>query len=114
MSWEEFNQHPHTICGVIEKWAKERPDKIAFIIYDTEKEVNYKEFKEAITAKKPVEVYRHECRHKNFTGRVVTLRASPRIWPVLLNLSSRRAVTSKPILNSFSTIGISYPPSHNT
>ena len=50
MSWEEFNQHPHTICGVIDKWAKERPDKIAFIIYDTEKEVNYKEFKEAITA----------------------------------------------------------------
>ncbi len=50
MSWEEFNQHPHTICGVIEKWAKERPDKHAFIIYDTEKEVTYKEFNEAIIA----------------------------------------------------------------
>ncbi|UCD00736.1 MAG: acyl--CoA ligase [Promethearchaeota archaeon] len=50
MSREEFNQHPHTICGVIEKWAKERPDKTAFIIYDTEKEVTYKEFNEAITA----------------------------------------------------------------
>ncbi len=49
MSWEEFNQHPHTICSVIEKWAKERPDKTAFIIYDTEKEVTYKEFNEAIT-----------------------------------------------------------------
>ncbi len=49
MSWEEFNQHPHTICGVIEKWAKERPDKTAFIIYDTGKEVTYKEFNEAIT-----------------------------------------------------------------
>lgn len=50
MSWEEFNQYPHTICGVIEKWAEERPDKIAFIIYDTEKEVSYKEFNEAILA----------------------------------------------------------------
>ena len=42
MSWEEFNQHPHTICGVIEKWAKERPDKNAFMIYDTEKEAEAK------------------------------------------------------------------------
>lgn len=50
MSWEEYNQHPHTICGVIEKWAKEKPDKKAFIIYDTGKEVTYKEFNEAITA----------------------------------------------------------------
>ena len=50
MSWEEFNQYPHTICGVIEKWAKERSNKTAFIIYDTEKEVTYKEFNEAITA----------------------------------------------------------------
>jgi len=50
LSWEEFNQHPHTICGVIEKWAKERPDKHAFIIYDTGKEVTYKEFNEAIIA----------------------------------------------------------------
>lgn len=50
MSWEEFNQHPHTICGVIEKWAKERPDKHAFIVYDTGKEVTYKEFNEAIIA----------------------------------------------------------------
>ena len=36
MSWEEFNKAPHTIVGVIEKWAKETPDKIALIIYDTE------------------------------------------------------------------------------
>ena len=50
MSWEEYNQHPHTICGVIEKWAKERPDKHAFIVYDTGKEVTYKEFNEAIIA----------------------------------------------------------------
>ncbi|MFX1410014.1 MAG: class I adenylate-forming enzyme family protein [Promethearchaeota archaeon] len=50
MSWEEYNQYPHTICGIIEKWAKERPDKTAFIIYDTEKEVSYKEFNEAIRA----------------------------------------------------------------
>ena len=50
MSWEEYNQHPHTICGVIEKWAKEHPDKHAFIIYDTGKEVTYKEFNEAIIA----------------------------------------------------------------
>lgn len=50
MSWEEYNQHPHTICGVIEKWAKESPDKHAFIIYDTGKEVTYKEFNEAIIA----------------------------------------------------------------
>jgi fatty-acyl-CoA synthase len=49
MSWEEFNQHPHTICDVIEKWAKEKPDKKAFIIYDTGKEVTYKEFNDAIT-----------------------------------------------------------------
>jgi fatty-acyl-CoA synthase len=49
MSWEEFSQHPHTICGVIEKWAKEKPDKKAFIIYDTGKEVNFKEFNDAIT-----------------------------------------------------------------
>ncbi|MFX1503887.1 MAG: class I adenylate-forming enzyme family protein [Promethearchaeota archaeon] len=50
MSWEEYNQYPHTICGIIEKWAKERPDKNAFIVYDTGKEVKYKEFNEAITA----------------------------------------------------------------
>ena len=31
MSWEEFNKYPHTICGVIEKWAEETPDKIALI-----------------------------------------------------------------------------------
>ncbi len=50
MSWEEYNQHPHTIVGVIEKWAKERPDKIAFIIYDTEKQYTFKEFINAINA----------------------------------------------------------------
>ncbi|MFX1327359.1 MAG: class I adenylate-forming enzyme family protein [Promethearchaeota archaeon] len=50
MSWEEYNQYPHTIVSVIEKWAKEKPDKLAIIMYDTEKQVNYKEFNDAITA----------------------------------------------------------------
>ena len=50
MSWEEFNKHPHTICGVIDKWAKETPDKIALIFYDTGKEVTFKEFNDAILA----------------------------------------------------------------
>jgi len=50
MSWEEYNQYPHTIIGVIEKWAREKPDKVAIIVYDTEKEVTYKEFRDAITA----------------------------------------------------------------
>ncbi|MHA1438840.1 MAG: class I adenylate-forming enzyme family protein [Promethearchaeota archaeon] len=50
MSWEEFNQYPHTIVGVIEKWAKEKPDKVALIFYDTGKEVTYKEFNDAIIA----------------------------------------------------------------
>jgi len=34
--------------GVIEKWAKECPNKKALIIYDTSKEVSFKEFNEAI------------------------------------------------------------------
>ena len=46
MSWEEFNQHPHTIVGVIEKWAEKIPDKTAIIMYDTGKKVTYKEFLE--------------------------------------------------------------------
>ena len=50
MSWEEFNQHPHTIVGVIEKWAKEKPDKIALEMYDMCKAFTYKEFNEAIIA----------------------------------------------------------------
>ncbi len=50
MSWEEFDKYPHTICGVIEKWAKETPDKIALIIYNTEKQVIYKEFNGNIMA----------------------------------------------------------------
>jgi len=50
MSWEEFNQHPHTIVGVIEKWAKEKPDKLALEMYDTGKEVTYKELNESIIA----------------------------------------------------------------
>ncbi|MEJ2293400.1 MAG: class I adenylate-forming enzyme family protein, partial [Candidatus Lokiarchaeota archaeon] len=48
MSWEEFNNYPHTINGVIEKWAMEKPDKTAFIFYDTEKKYSYKEFKHTI------------------------------------------------------------------
>jgi fatty-acyl-CoA synthase len=50
MSLEEFKQHPHTINGIIEKWAKENPDKTALIFYDTGKEYTYKEFKDAILA----------------------------------------------------------------
>jgi acyl-CoA synthetase (AMP-forming)/AMP-acid ligase II len=50
MSWEEFEKHPHTICGVIDKWAEETPDKKAFIIYDTAKEFTYKEFRDNINA----------------------------------------------------------------
>ncbi|MFX0008972.1 MAG: class I adenylate-forming enzyme family protein [Candidatus Hermodarchaeota archaeon] len=50
MSLEEFKQHPHTINGVIEKWAKEKPNKTALIFYDTGKEYTYKEFKDAILA----------------------------------------------------------------
>ncbi len=48
MSWEEFKTVPHTINGVIEKWAKERPDKVALIFYDTEKKYTFKEFHDAI------------------------------------------------------------------
>ena len=50
MSWKEFNERPHTIVGVIDKWAKERPEKTALIMYDTEKEVTYKELSITITA----------------------------------------------------------------
>ncbi len=41
---EEFEQYPHTICGVIDKWAEQTSDKEAFIIYDTGKKYTYKEF----------------------------------------------------------------------
>jgi len=50
MSWEEYSQYPHTINGVIEKWAKERPNKIALFFYDTGKEYTYKDFSDAIFA----------------------------------------------------------------
>jgi fatty-acyl-CoA synthase len=50
MSWEEFNQCPHTINGVIEKWANEKSNKTALIFYDTGKKFSYKEFKDAIFA----------------------------------------------------------------
>jgi DNA-binding NtrC family response regulator len=33
--------------------------------------------KQALTSQRPVEVYRHECRHTHFSERVVTLHASP-------------------------------------
>ncbi|MFX1498792.1 MAG: class I adenylate-forming enzyme family protein [Promethearchaeota archaeon] len=49
MSWEEFETHPHTINGVIEKWAKKKAEKFAFIFYDTEKKYTFKEFYDAIT-----------------------------------------------------------------
>ncbi|MFX1235014.1 MAG: AMP-binding protein, partial [Promethearchaeota archaeon] len=49
MSWEEFKTVPHTINGVVEKWAKEKPDKVALIFYDTEKKYTFKDFNNAIT-----------------------------------------------------------------
>jgi fatty-acyl-CoA synthase len=48
LSWEEFNRYPHTIVGVIEKWAREQPDKVALIMYDTGKQVSFKEFSDEI------------------------------------------------------------------
>lgn len=50
MSWEEFNNLPHTVVAAIEKWVQDRPNKTALIFYDTEKKVTYKEFNDAITA----------------------------------------------------------------
>lgn len=40
---EEYNKHPHKIAGVVEKWARETPDKTALIFYDSEKEITYRE-----------------------------------------------------------------------
>ncbi|MFO8019893.1 MAG: class I adenylate-forming enzyme family protein [Promethearchaeia archaeon] len=48
MSMEEFNKYPHTINGVIDKWAEKKPDNTAIIIADTEKEYTYKEFQDSI------------------------------------------------------------------
>jgi len=48
MSEEEFKQHPQTICGIIDKWAVETPDKEAFIIYDTGESYSYKKFQDSI------------------------------------------------------------------
>jgi len=48
VSLEEFKTYPHTICGIVDKWAKETPDKEAFIIYDTGEKYTYKEFQRKI------------------------------------------------------------------
>ncbi|MBD3254938.1 MAG: AMP-binding protein [Candidatus Lokiarchaeota archaeon] len=48
ISQEEFEQYPHTLCGIIDKWAEETPDKEAFIIYDTGKKYTYKDFQQNI------------------------------------------------------------------
>lgn len=50
MSWEEFNKHPHTINGVIDKWATKTPDAKAIIVADTEKEYTYKDVQDSILA----------------------------------------------------------------
>ncbi len=50
MSWEEFNQHPHTVVGVIEKWAKIKPNEVALFFYDTEKQYTFIEFLNTINA----------------------------------------------------------------
>lgn len=47
---EEFNKHPHTINGVIDKWAEKKPDATAIIIANTEKQYSYKEFQDSIFA----------------------------------------------------------------
>ena len=48
ISQEEFEQYPHTVCGIIDKWAEKTPDKDAFIIYDTGKKYTYKDFQQNI------------------------------------------------------------------
>ncbi len=48
MSWEEFERYPHTLIGVVEKWAEDRPDHKALVFYDTGIEITYKEFLHAI------------------------------------------------------------------
>jgi len=45
---EEFKQHPHTMYGIIEKWAKETPDKVALIIANTGKKYTYEELRNEI------------------------------------------------------------------
>ncbi len=48
MSWKEFNEIPHFICDYIEKYSKEKPNKIALIDADEGKKVAWKEFANAI------------------------------------------------------------------
>ncbi|MGM0468340.1 MAG: class I adenylate-forming enzyme family protein, partial [Promethearchaeati archaeon] len=48
ISQEEFEQYPHTVCGIIDRGAEKTPDKDAFIIYDTGKKYTYKEFQQNI------------------------------------------------------------------
>ncbi len=50
MSLEEFEKHPHTLIGVVEKWASIRPYHMALFFCDTGKEVSYKYLLKAINA----------------------------------------------------------------
>lgn len=48
MTLEEFNSYPHTVVGVIEKWASRTPDKVALVFYESGKTVTYREFLNSI------------------------------------------------------------------
>jgi len=48
MSWEEFKKAPHTPIGIIEKWAKIKPDHKALVFFDTGVKITYNEFLHAI------------------------------------------------------------------
>ncbi|MBN1801135.1 MAG: acyl--CoA ligase [Candidatus Lokiarchaeota archaeon] len=50
MSLEEFEKHPHTLTGVVEKWAGINPYHMALFFCDTGREVSYKELLNAINA----------------------------------------------------------------
>ncbi|MHA1819994.1 MAG: class I adenylate-forming enzyme family protein [Promethearchaeota archaeon] len=44
MSLEEFNQYPHRLAEILEKWARERPNDIAIIDADDGKWITWKDF----------------------------------------------------------------------
>ena len=44
MSLEEFKTVPHTINGVIDKWAEERPDKVALFFMTLKRNTLLKNF----------------------------------------------------------------------
>ncbi len=69
----EINGAAKNICGLSRSVMKRVFDSAQLLCNGKCVEI----LKEAIAAKQPVEVCRHECRHTHFSGRVVTLRASP-------------------------------------